>query len=99
MEKYKNFKLEVHEVGEYNGTRIYTSNNTPRESVAMMSFGGYIEMHPDAFRILKEKPDFLKRVYDHELEAGPGHGAHECEDTDIIAYLKEKGYDFGNLIK
>jgi len=98
MKREQYFKLEVRKIDNYKGVEIFTSNNTPRESVAMMSPLGYIEIHPDAYAALREKPDYLKRIYDHEITEGPGHGEHACKDTDIIAYLKEKGYDFGDFV-
>ena len=97
MEK-KYFKLDVKKVDQYRGVNIYISNTIPRECVAMMIHGGCIEIHPDAFKILQARPDYLERVYKHEIEAGPGHGSHEPKDPDIISYLKEEGYDFGDSI-
>ena len=97
MGKENYFKIEAKEVGQYEGIKLFSNNHLPKECVAMMNYGGFIEIHPDALEILKEKPEYLERIYQHEINAGPGHGSHKCEDTDILLYLKERGYDFGTL--
>ena len=51
----------------------------------------------EAYEILKERPDFLERIYEHEIELGDTHDPHDCLDKDILSYLKMHGYDFGEF--
>ena len=97
MEKENDFNVQFNKVDTYKGHNVYTHNFVPKESVAKMDPAGGIMLNPEAFEILKNKPDYLERIYKHEIEAGAIHDAHECEDKDILFYLRDNGYDFGDF--
>ena len=82
-------------VAEYQGHLVYKSTSVPKEWVAFRQ-GNSIVVNPEAFAILKSRPDFLERIYRHEIEADDLHDGHDCADKDILKYLSDKGYDFGS---
>ena len=93
----------------YEKHNVYTWSEVPKEAVATIipnSIGvpSAIAITPEAFEILKSRPDFLERIYKHELEHDmaeklakpeihPKHGL----DNDILEFLKNHGYDFGDF--
>lgn len=96
MEKLESQSPKYDKVGCYKGNKIYVGDFVPREWVARIC-NKIILIHPEAYEILKERPDFLERIYEHEIELGDTHDPHDCLDKDILSYLKMHGYDFGEF--
>ena len=96
MEKLDSQSPKYDKVGCYKGNEIYVGGFVPREWVAEIS-NKTILIHPEAYEILKERPDFLERIYEHEIASGDIHDPHDCLDKDILSYLKMHGYDFGEF--
>ena len=91
-------------IGTYKGYDVLLlRGGLPRENVATMlpneiGIAKAIVIRPDAYEILKSRPDFLKRVYEHELrENATGEEVTHSIDGDILRFLRENGYDFGEL--
>ena len=97
MEEIKKFELKNGKVETYKGHDIYVSYKVPKEWIATIIEDGSIMINPEAYKLLKDKPDYLEKIYDHEIEFGVNHEPHECPDKDIIDYLKNRGYDFGSF--
>lgn len=106
MEKSKSpeiINFELLKIDSYKGYDVYIYPLVPKEAVANMipdknNKSIAIAICPDAYEILKSRPDYLERIYAHELqhnttEEGAGHG----NDRDILEFLKNNGYDFGDF--
>ena len=105
MENIKPFQENVRlkKVDTYKGYDVYIKPEVPKEAVANMSPDSNnrpvaIAIRPDAYEILKARPDYLERIYAHELqhhttEEGAEHGS----DNDILEFLRDNGYDFGDF--
>ena len=93
--------IELIQVDTYQGYEVYTWPLVPKEAVANMMGDNKPEViciRPDAYEILKVRPDYLQRIYAHELqhhitEEGADHG----NDNDILEFLRDNGYDFGDF--
>lgn len=97
MEEIKTLEFKNEKVETYKGHDIYVSCNVPKEWIATIIEDGSIMINYEAYKILKDKPDYLENIYDHEIEFGANHEPHECPDKGVIDYLKNKGYDFGGF--
>lgn len=90
-------------VDTYKGYNVYTKPEVPKEAIANMSPDSEnnpvaIAIRPDAYEILKSRPDFLERIYDHELRHHmTAEGAEHGGDRDILEFLRDNGYDFGDF--
>jgi hypothetical protein len=89
-------------VGIYKGHDVYILSLVPKEAVANMLPDGNnkavaITIRPDAYEILKSRPDYLERIYDHELQHNVTEDAEHGNDNDILEFLRDNGYDFGDF--
>lgn len=104
MEKPKSVEIrDFIKVGTHKGYDVYTRSSVPKEHIANMTPNSInipvaICIRPDAYEILKSRPDYLERIYDHELQHNvEGEGFEHGNDRDILEFLKNNGYDFGDL--
>ena len=90
-------------IGEYKGYAVYIRGLVPKEAVANMmrtEQNLVICIRPDAYEILKARPDYLEHIYAHELQhnttkEGAEHGQNQ--DIEVLKFLKNNGYDFGDF--
>lgn len=105
MEKFERtlIKSEFIKIDNYKGHNVYTYTRVPREDIAHMMPNNKgvqvaIVIRPDAYAILKARPDYLERIYEHELQHNVAEeGAEHGKDKDILQFLKDNGYDFGDF--
>lgn len=93
--------IELIQVDTYQGYKVYTWPFVPKEAVANMMGDRYPEaicIRPDAYEILRARPEYLQRIYAHELQHHIAvGGAEHGNDNDILEFLRDKGYDFGDF--
>ncbi|MBU2566216.1 hypothetical protein KKG46_01505 [Patescibacteria group bacterium] len=93
-------EFKINKIGSYKGHDVYASDFVSKESVGMMHNSGSIMIRTEAYKILQSKPEFLKRIFEHEITMGAGHDPHgiDEETREVLQYLKDNGYDFGDFI-
>jgi len=108
METLKSPEQQIRkiQVGTYKGYKVYTWPLVPKEAVANMSPDSEnrpvdIRIRPDAYEILKARPDYLEKIYAHELQhhttkEGAEHGGED--DILVLEFLRDNGYDFGDFV-
>ncbi|EKD43511.1 MAG: hypothetical protein ACD_72C00244G0001 [uncultured bacterium] len=92
-------------VDTYKSYDVYSDPGMPKENVAMMIPNSdnkptAIIIHPEAYKILQTRPDYLERIYAHEVQEhttaeGVAHGSPE--DREILEFLRDNSYDFGSF--
>lgn len=108
MEKENQFRgtfKEIRKVDNYKGYDVLIWDTVPKEAVANMLPDPNdtnkviaIAIRPDAYAILKSRPDYLERIYAHELQHHTTkEGAEHGNDKDILEFLRNNRYDFGDF--
>ena len=103
-------EIKPRKVDNFLGHNVYTLETVAKEAIATISpntagIPVAITIRPDAYKILKARPDLLEIIYRHELEHDLAdtldrpdlHPKHDLENNEVIKFLREKGYDFGSL--
>ncbi|HAM88837.1 MAG: hypothetical protein US83_C0006G0074 [Candidatus Falkowbacteria bacterium GW2011_GWC2_38_22] len=94
MEKFESnyLKVKFEKIDTYKGYEVYLYTLVPKECIATMlpdkdNISKAIAINPKAYKILESRPDYLERIYKHELQENTtSENIQHGNDKDILLF-------------